>query len=180
MPGVLSAAMMGFYGKLPSRGDFVGGGLSRGFVDGWERWIAGVLPLAQKRLGDEWNAAWLAAPAWRFTLPGGMLGPRPALGLCLPSVDRVGRCFPLVCAAEGLHADDDCLDAAEAAGRDALEHGRSPEELWQRLRNLPACATRGQSEGARWWTKGGPYVPKQELRLPHLPDAASFLAMVRA
>ncbi len=109
--GVLPRAAIGFYGKLPARGDFVQAGLPRSFTDPWDRWLQRVLAASQAMLGDRWLPAWLEAPVWRFALMPGVCGPDPALGLWLPSVDRVGRHFPLTLAAvmpEGRSAPADC------------------------------------------------------------------------
>ncbi len=40
----------------------------------------------------------MSAPVWRFTLPPGAAGPKALLGVMMPSVDRVGRKFPLTLA----------------------------------------------------------------------------------
>ena len=37
----------------------------------------------------------MSAPIWRFTLSPGLAGPSAMLGALMPSVDRVGRMFPL-------------------------------------------------------------------------------------
>ncbi len=48
----------------------------------------------------------MEAPIWRFLLPAGACGAQAALGVWLPSVDRVGRQFPLaLCALAPLGAD---------------------------------------------------------------------------
>ena len=44
--------------------------------------------------------AYLNTPIWRFVLGPGLCGPVPTLGVLMPSVDRVGRYFPLVIAAQ--------------------------------------------------------------------------------
>ena len=105
MPGLavappgLAGWTRGFYGKLPSCGDFVGAGLPRAFVRAWDGWSARALPASRDRLGPAWQAAWLEAPVWRFALPVGACGDQRAFGVWMPSVDRVGRYFPLVLAA---------------------------------------------------------------------------------
>src|SRR6185295_15807679 len=51
-------------------------------------------------LGDRWLDVYLTSPVWRFAAEGGACGPAPVLGLIVPSVDRVGRYFPLTIVAE--------------------------------------------------------------------------------
>ena len=127
-PPGLAGWTRGFYGKLPSHGDFVGAGLPRAFVRAWDGWAARALPASRERLGPAWEAAWLEAPVWRFALPEGACGNRRAFGVWMPSVDRVGRYFPLVLAACAADAGANWprgavafLDMAEQAGLAALE-----------------------------------------------------------
>ena len=51
-------------------------------------------------LGDRWLDLYLTSPAWRFACAAGVCGPAPVVGLMAPSVDRVGRYFPLALVAE--------------------------------------------------------------------------------
>lgn len=135
----------GFWGKIPARGDFVGLGLPGDFVRAWDGWMQAVLPAARAILGDAWLPAWMEAPVWHFALAPGACGPWAALGVWMPSVDRVGRHFPLVlaeifpeaAAAPGAAAHAGLLAAAEAAGRDALAHDLTPEALAARIAGAP-------------------------------------------
>lgn len=90
----------GWYGKIPSAGDFVQRGLSAPFVGAWDRWMQDLLLQGRAALGDRWDACYCAAPIWRFALAPATCGPRAAAGVMMPSVDRVGRQFPLCLAAE--------------------------------------------------------------------------------
>src|SRR4051794_39585251 len=109
-------AAVGFFGKIPSRGDFVHAGLSSGFVRAWDGWLQRVMAEARRTLGETWPDLWHVAPVWRFALPPGQCGGQPVLGLWMPSVDRVGRAFPLTLAAEPGGRGDAFLDAAERIG----------------------------------------------------------------
>ena len=91
-PGLVT---VGFYGKLPARGDFVRAGLPRDFTDPWDDWLQSVIAGSRALMGDAWLPAFLEAPVWRFRPAAGMCGARAALGLMLPSVDKAGRYFPL-------------------------------------------------------------------------------------
>lgn len=90
---------LGFYGKLASRGDFVQRGLPRSFVEPWDAWLAGGIAASQQALGEAWLEVYLTSPLWRFALNPGHCGPEPVVGVMMPSVDRVGRYFPLTVAA---------------------------------------------------------------------------------
>ncbi|BCX16626.1 MAG: hypothetical protein KatS3mg117_0308 [Geminicoccaceae bacterium] len=118
----------GVFGKLPARGDFVAYRLPASFTDPWHGWLVRGLADARLSLGDRLTELWRVAPAWRFVLAPGLAGPNAATGVLVPSVDAVGRTFPLCIvhlAAEpidplALFAEPDRLDRLEAAARRAL------------------------------------------------------------
>ncbi|WP_081991477.1 type VI secretion system-associated protein TagF [Inquilinus limosus] len=171
---------VGFFGKIPSRGDFLCVGLSLGFIQAWDGWLQRVLADVQRSLGEGWAEVWRVAPVWRFALPSGQCGHRTVLGLWMPSVDRVGRCFPLTIAAEGADCGDAFLDAAETIGREAISYDLGPEDVMGRLRDAPTPSPVPASTGAaaRWWSAGGPLAAAAELVLDTLPDSAGFARML--
>src|SRR5713226_4821463 len=124
MPEPLSAAAIGFCGKLPGRGDFVAAGLPRRFTEAWHDWLQPVLAASRHALGEDWLAAWLEAPVWRFALSPGICGPDSVLGLWMPSVDSVGRHFPLTFAAIASNADPVLLIREGGGFATEAFHGR--------------------------------------------------------
>ena len=105
---------VGFYGKLPSHGDFLRRRVSDAFVSAWDPWLQECLASTRTALGDSWLDIYLTSPAWRFGCAAGALGPSPVVGVMVPSVDRVGRYFHLALVAE-LPADTDLIVAATKA-----------------------------------------------------------------
>ena len=185
----MSAAVIGFYGKLPARGDFVRVALPRDFTDPWDNWLAQVIAGSRAQAGEDWLPAYLEAPVWRFALSPGLCGARAAVGLMLPSVDRAGRYFPLSFAAllERAAADtavfDAWLDRCEAAGLAALEEDLAPEMISTRLENggLPdPDGPAGAATRTEWWTAGAPRVPATRLALQGMPDATTYARMLGA
>ena len=85
----------GYHGKLPSKGDFISRRLPRGFLDPWDSWLQDVVGGSRARMGEAWLDAYLTSPIWRFALSAGLCGEAAAAGVLMPSVDRVGRYFPL-------------------------------------------------------------------------------------
>src|SRR5436190_512470 len=71
----------GFFGKVMTHGDFV----------------------------SRWLDTYLTSPIWRFVLAPGVCDNRAWAGVLMPSVDRVGRHFPLTIAA-GATSDGAILD----------------------------------------------------------------------
>ncbi len=93
-----STGSMGFFGKLPSHGDFVSRHLPRSFTDPWDNWLQSVIANSREQLTEGWLDIYLTSPIWRFALSPGLCGDTPWSGVVMPSVDRVGRYFPLTLA----------------------------------------------------------------------------------
>ena len=91
---------VGFYGKLPSHGDFLRRRVSDAFVGVWDAWLQECVAASRDALGARWLDVYLTSPAWRFVCAPGACGPAPVAGVMVPSVDRVGRYFPLTLVAE--------------------------------------------------------------------------------
>jgi type VI secretion system protein ImpM len=89
----------GFYGKLASHGDFVTRRLPPAVSAAWDRWLQAAMQGSREQLGPGWLDAYLTGPLWRFALAPGVCDTRAWAGVLMPSVDRVGRHFPLVLAA---------------------------------------------------------------------------------
>ena len=90
---------VGFFGKMPGHGDFVERGLPGVFKDGWDGWLQHGIAASKAAIGDSWLDAYLTSPVWRFALSPGVAGDTGWVGVLVPSVDRVGRYFPLTIAA---------------------------------------------------------------------------------
>jgi type VI secretion system protein ImpM len=191
---ILTGGAIGFHGKIPARGDFVQAGLPRAFTDPWDSWMQRTLAASRTALGEAWLPAWLEAAVWRFALMPGACGPDAAIGLWMPSVDRVGRYYPLTLAAVVpdadyptlMHESGGFLAAAECAGRAALANELAPDELAARLAaatTAPPTASGGDPllcppHGGLWWTEGAPRVPAGTVASAGLPDANAFCAML--
>jgi type VI secretion system protein ImpM len=173
------AASAGLFGKLPARGDFVRAGLPGDFVAAWDDWLQDVLAASRAQLGAAWLPTFLKAPVWRFLLPPGHCGAGGVLGVLLPSVDRVGRYFPLTLAAvmppaEAAPDDAAWLDAAVAAGLAALERDAPPDEV---VRLLPPAPT-GAAGAPGFWTLGANGAIARRLVPAGLPEPEMFTAML--
>jgi type VI secretion system protein ImpM len=97
--GILQTpAIAGFFGKVTSHGDFVTRRLPAGFVAAWDGWLQAGLQGSRDLLGQEWLATYMSSPIWRFMLAPGVCNSHAWAGVVMPSVDRVGRHFPLTIA----------------------------------------------------------------------------------
>lgn len=85
----------GLFGKLPAHGDFVMRDLPSSFVNGWDEWLQHYIAGSREQLGNDWLNIYLTSPIWRFVLSAGVIDDNKWAGIMLPSVDRVGRYYPL-------------------------------------------------------------------------------------
>jgi type VI secretion system protein ImpM len=141
----------GFFGKLPTTGDFVWRGLPDAFRKHWDFWLTRhIAPL--QRHGPTFPPGGL-----RFRLPSGS---RLAVGVILPSEDSAGRTFPLSLL---LIADGDLtsaeIDTWSNAALALQPETLSPHALWQALDALPAPDPQGTATGLmQLWTTGNPPI----------------------
>lgn len=137
---------LGLFGKLPAKRDFVATGLPRDLIGLWEKWMEGGLSTSRIRLGAGWQEVFLKAPLWRFWLGADLCGATVA-GVFMPSVDGIGRYFPLslFAVAEAgeafpppeLDPQDGWFAGAEELLLSALAEGATYEGLLAALAALP-------------------------------------------
>lgn len=179
----------GFYGKLPSEGDFITRRLPWEFTSTWDDWLQQGLQASREALGARWLECYLSAPIWRFQLAPGVCGPAGWRGLFFASVDRVGRYFPLTLAfADGAPTALAALSGepeAWLAIEDAALAGLAPalpvadfDRMMETLA-LPAC---GSADPARprvcFYTAGAQDVPAHGMSLAALPPPATFVELI--
>jgi type VI secretion system protein ImpM len=85
----------GFFGKLPSHGDFISRRVPSELLGPWEAWLDAGLDQSRDFLADAWLETYLFSPIWCFCASAGCCGDVPFCGLLMPSVDRLGRHYPL-------------------------------------------------------------------------------------
>jgi len=170
----------GWYGKLPSLGDFASRRLSPDFIEAWDGWLAAGIAEWRAREPQAWLPAYLSCPSWRFVLmPGVVPGSAPdALyaGVLLPSVDRVGRYFPLtvVWPLPALPHDGASLNRLlqrlhqiDDLAVDALQDDWSIEQLEAGLAQLAAASAGDADQGNAAAPAAGPaQLPVAPLPLP--------------
>ena len=85
----------GWYGKISGTGDFIIRRVPPAFVSAWDVWLGTALKGSRERLAGQWLDRFLSMPPWRFVLGAGMVSTGAWAGILLPSVDAVGRYFPV-------------------------------------------------------------------------------------
>jgi type VI secretion system protein ImpM len=135
----------GAFGKIPALGDFFRIRVDQAFVEVWDAWLQESMVAGRTRLGQDWDECYMCAPLWRFSLPPGVAGPLAVVGVLMPSVDRVGRQFPLtlVIAVEAgrtpfrnYFGNAATLDALEALALDTLGDDMTRDQLDARLQGI--------------------------------------------
>jgi len=177
-------AVPGWYGKVPALGDFASRRLPGEFTDAWDAWLQRSLAASRRQLGERWLEIYLTSPIWRFMLLQRTCGADAWAGVMMPSVDKVGRYFPLTIAAsfgESLSAVDRIAGAeawyagVEEAALSALDERATVEALEERLAQLPFPADEPRADDAvelaRWWGE-----PAQRLGLITARDVCAVLA----
>lgn len=171
----------GAFGKMPSVGDFFRFATPANFVTPWDNWLQRGILGAQEEMGDTWDAHYMSAPIWRFCLSPGLAGPQKVMGVLMPSVDRVGRRFPLTLMAATQtpgpvqldHFSEEALFVRlEDVALDALDDSMTRERLEQVLAAIAPPDMRANSplRGA-----GHTLVLTQGAAVGLLPDLAAGL-----
>jgi type VI secretion system protein ImpM len=198
---------VGVFGKLPARRDYVQHRMEPELMRLIDPWLQSAVAESRRTLGDAWLDDWLRAPIWRLWFGPGLAG-RPVLGALMPSVDGVGRYFPL-CALGAFAAvpppeveeQAEWFAAVEGLLLGALAEGATYEALVAGLDALPLPRTgqapgdagiRGSFAALREAVLGGFYdrvtcwwvpspdgvVPPRALLRRGLPEPGEFASMM--
>lgn len=181
---------IGLYGKLPSHGDFLQRGVADGFVNVWDEWLQAGLSSSRRELGDGWLDVYLTSPVWRFALASGVIGVSAWAGILMPSVDRVGRYFPLTIVAELVPSvrplelaaiAHGWFDWSETLARQALEHDVLDLDLLEgQLRDSAALLSTDRllTGALEPLESADAEMPLWQLPLPSEGDMGQFCALL--
>ena len=138
---------LGFYGKLPTYGDFIQKRLPTDFINPWHKWLQSGMVAVREKDPDGWMTFYLNCPAWSFVLSAGICGEQAVAGVTIPSVDRVGRYFNFTMASilppkispavfAGTYAD--WLDSLEDLALSVLEQEMDQDAIENLINNSAA------------------------------------------
>lgn len=188
---------IGFFGKVPSHGDFVSTGLGRQAETELVNWLQSGLQESERTLGAQWQDLFHAAPPWRFVIERSLWGRATMVGILLPSKDRVGRSFPLVIAARLSNYDGParlfCFDeswftAAEAMAETSTLRDFNIAAFLGGLRRLrlprakpasPPPPSAADNRVSLWWTIESGTGRASGFKTQGAPRAGDFVRLLR-
>jgi type VI secretion system protein ImpM len=191
----MSSPVVGYFGKLPSHGDFIERRVAERFREVWDEWLQRSIQESHQALGNRWLDCYLTSPIWRFYLSDGIAGSACYTGVLMPSVDRVGRYFPFTVVAElplepaaieiaeaasGWYAEVEqrCVDALENTSFELAEFDEALAVSSEQLRGLDQLAPVGAFPGrsTQWrWPLGSIEHPSDTMGRPLLRAAQAAL-----
>jgi type VI secretion system protein ImpM len=148
------------FGKLPGHGDFISRGFSGARRDAIDLWLSDWLAAAQDQCGPAFVDEYEVAAPWLFE-------GSHATAVLMPSMDAVGRRFPLLV----ISAADRTTQAIYDAMVDALAEGQGADDLRGALAALAAVTPAGD-RSLRWFLPEG-----ADPRLPMPDSVASWHAV---
>jgi type VI secretion system ImpM family protein len=149
------------FGKLPAHGDFVSRGVPGALREKLDAWLSQWLAQAQAEHGAGFAEAYEAAAPWLFAGAG-------AAAVLLPSMDAVGRHYPLLAVTAPTLAMQDVYDAMV----DALMTGADSDALRAALAALPASPGAEAPAAAHW------FLPEGADRVLPMPDSLATWTLV--
>ncbi|MDZ5449870.1 type VI secretion system-associated protein TagF [Labrys sp. ZIDIC5] len=188
---------IGFFGKVPSHGDFVSTGLGRQAETELVNWLQSGLQESEQTLGTQWESLFHASPPWRFVIERSLWGHATMVGILLPSKDRVGRSFPLVIAARLSNYDGParlfCFDESWFTAAEAIAETSTLRDFnitaflggLKRLRLPQARPLQPPPPGAAdsrvslWWTVESGTGRASGFKTQGAPRAGDFVRLLK-
>ena len=185
MSGGVLEMPVGAYGKYPVKRDYIAVRIPRPVLQPLETWLAAGLATSRDRLGRRWQEHYMVQPVWNFRLGRALCGVE-CLGTMAPSVDGVGRTFPLVIlamaqsSADRLTSDANAVNDWLATACERLMQAlsddppREPEDLVNGLADPPSEVDASNDveplgKGTRAvWGEGGQDEADSRIAAEHL------------
>ena len=196
----MQADAVGFFGKLPTHGDFVSAALGSRLQSELDQWVHNGLIALEATLGSDWRRLFHATTAWRFVVGKDVWAPSAVAGVLLPSRDRVGRSFPLIIAAQlqrfsgqlrDLCEDDSWFTAAEALAETSDKADFEMQRFVEGIKRLrppfidkhssvmrSAAMSNAPAPGSLWWHINPGTRQGKGFRTAAAPTAQDFVKLV--
>ncbi|WP_413480928.1 type VI secretion system-associated protein TagF [Serratia proteamaculans] len=141
---------IGWYGKIPSAGDFLQRRLPDLVVNNWAHWFHNGLVNLQRNPPGPNGHPFSNAPVWNFVIPATLGSQYVQMGCLLPARDRVGRHYP-ICALRLFCQQDWRMQQLNMAAEwynqlghrllNGVRNGFSAEQLDRSLLEIPVLAS---------------------------------------
>ena len=173
----LTAAIL--YGKLPAHGDFIARNLGAGERAELDGWLAESLSQARVALGDAFDELYDQALPWRFARKHGAGW---TAGAMAPSVDGVGRRYPIVLARVGLDEVmvEPTAEAMEALIYEALGQRWDADRLFGAASATEPASAEIWTAGDRWWFVDEEGIAEQSIAGAHPPLLINAVLQTRS
>ncbi|WP_181443516.1 type VI secretion system-associated protein TagF [Porphyrobacter sp. YT40] len=141
------------FGKLPGHGDFISRGVPGALRAPFDQWLSDWLAAAHEALGADFVEAYETAAPWLYHSP-------RAAAVLLPSVDAVGRQFPLL----AVTVPEVPLQSTYDALVDAVSAGSDSDALRAALGALSPVEAAATPPVPQWFLPEGapPCLPKPD------------------
>ncbi|VAW45390.1 Protein phosphatase ImpM [hydrothermal vent metagenome] len=93
-----NSSTCGLFGKSPQKTDFISHFLPNEFTENWHNWLQSSLSVSREQLGENWLDYYLTSPIWNYAIMPDVITPQAITGVLVPSIDEIGRYFPLTIA----------------------------------------------------------------------------------
>jgi type VI secretion system protein ImpM len=148
---------IGWYGKIPAAGDFVTKRLPRELAVAWDQWMQAGMLEVRDAAPDDWSERYRLSPLWNALVPAGPFPSFACLAVIAPSVDRVGRAFPLciilpmppqALSQESLRRKKPLFGAMADAAYRAVNDHLPPDRIDDLLARIPAGVADASDDAA--------------------------------
>lgn len=188
---------IGFFGKVPSHGDFISDGLERELIGTFDDWMRSGLHACADLFSGRWSEIFASSPPIRFIIERGIWGNCAYAGVLVPSADRVGRKYPLAIIAQlnsfrkhprTLYLDDTWFMAAEALAETSMTGDFDMSRFNASVKKLrlpkpreedddAADMVRGRVPTSLWWHIDPVSRRARGLKFDGKPKASDFLRL---
>ncbi len=149
-------------GKLPGHGDFLARGVDYALREPLDHWMSEWMGLAREELNEGFETAYEVSAPWLYESA-------RVNAVLMPSVDAVGRLFPVL----GVCSANVRTQAIYDTLINALETGMKADALRGQMNDLPRdCTPTDKEADAEWFLPEG-----AEPSLPSPGDVESWVAI---
>ncbi len=187
---------IGFFGKVPSHGDFISDGLERELIGTFDGWMRSGMHAGADMFTSRWPEIFSSSPPIRFIIERGIWGNCAYVGVLAPSADRVGRKYPLAIIAQlngfrehprSLYLDDTWFMAAEALAETSMTRDFDISRFITSIKKLRLPKSReeedvpemvrGRMPTSLWWYIDPISRRARGLKFDGKPNASDFLRL---